>query len=138
MLDSTPRMAISRGRPCERGPVWRELGRKVPRVDGALSTQPGAQAAPPVRNTSSSSMQSPPAKAEATSVISLLPELAQPGASPRSRCCWSSWGRLRCWANVAGRSSPALATRRWSSKTLRIRPGWLHGSILYPDFGPRQ
>ena len=32
----------------------------------------------------------------------------------------------------------ALATRRWSSKTMRIRPGLFCGSILYPDFGPRQ
>ena len=44
----------------------------VPIVDGALSTQPEVQAAPPVRNTSASSMQSPPARAEATSAISLV------------------------------------------------------------------
>ena len=47
MLDSTSCMAISRGRLCERGPVCRKLGGKVPRVDGALTTQPRAQAAPP-------------------------------------------------------------------------------------------
>ena len=35
----------------------------------------------------------------------------------------------RCWAKVASGSSPALATRRWSSKTMRIRSGWLRGSI---------
>ena len=33
--------------------------------------------APPVRNTSASSMQSPPASAEATSVIILSPEFGQ-------------------------------------------------------------
>ena len=50
----------------------RKLRRKVPRVDGALTTQPRAQAVPPVRNTSASSMQSPPARAEATSTQSIL------------------------------------------------------------------
>ena len=51
----------------------RKLRRKVPRVDGALTTQPMAPAVPPVRNTSASSMQSPPASAEATRVIILSP-----------------------------------------------------------------
>ena len=44
----------------------RKLRRKVPRVDGALTVPPRVQAVPPVRNTSTSSMQSPPAMAEAT------------------------------------------------------------------------
>ena len=57
----------------------------VPRVDGALTVPPRVQAVPPVRNTSASSMQSPPAMAEATRVISLSPVLARPGAPPRSR-----------------------------------------------------
>ena len=89
-----------------------KLRRKAPKVEGALTTQPRAQAVPPVRNTSASSMQSPPASADATSVIILSPGLARPGASPRSRCRSTSWGRPRCRANVAGRISPALATRR--------------------------
>ena len=63
----------------------RKLRRKVPRVDGALTVPPRVQAVPPVRNTSASSMQSPPAMAEATRVISLSPVLARPGAPPRSR-----------------------------------------------------
>ena len=44
----------------------RKLRRKVPRVDGALTMPPSVQAVSPVRNTSASSMQSPPAMAEAT------------------------------------------------------------------------
>ena len=107
----------------------RKLRRKVPRVDGALTTQPRAPAVPPVRNTSASSMQSPPASAEATRVTILSPVFARPGALPRSRRCWTSWGRPRCWANVAGRISPALATKRWSSKVIWIRSGSLRGSI---------
>ena len=40
-------------------------------MDGALTVPPRVQAVPPVRNTSASSMQSPPASADATSVIIL-------------------------------------------------------------------
>ena len=61
-------------------------------------------------------MQSPLASADATSVITLSPGLARPGASPRSRCRSTSCGRPRCRASVAGRIRPALLTRRWSSK----------------------
>ncbi len=89
----------------------RKLRRKVPNVDGALTTPPMTPAVPPVRNTSASSMQSPPARAEATRVITLSPVLARPGASPRSRCFWTSWDRPRCRVRVAGRISPALATK---------------------------
>ena len=68
--------------------VWRtwpqrKLRRKVPRVEGAFTVPPRVQAVPPVRNTSASSMQSPPASAEATKVIILSPVFARPGASPR-------------------------------------------------------
>ena len=81
-------------------------------VDGALTVPPRARAVPPVRNTSASSMQSPPASADATRVIILSPVLARPGALPRSRRCRTSSGRPRRRARVAGRISPALATRR--------------------------
>ena len=86
----------------------RKLRRKVPRVDGALSVPPRVQAIPPVRSASASSMQSPPAKADATRVIILSPVLARPGARPRSKCRSTSWGRPRCKANVAGRISPGI------------------------------
>ena len=100
-------------------------------MEGALTTLPRVQAVPPVRNTSASSMQSPPASADATSVIILSPVLARPGARPRSKCRSTSWGRPRCKANVAGRISPALLTRRWSSKAMRMRSGWWRGSISW-------
>ena len=57
-------------------------------MDGALTVPPRVQAVPPVRNTSASSMQSPPTSAEATSVIILSPVFARPGARPRSRWLW--------------------------------------------------
>ena len=109
----------------------RKLRRKVPRVDGALTVPPRVQAVPPVRNASASSMQSMPARAEATSVIILSPVLARPGARPRSRCRSTSWGRPRCWARVVGRINPALLTRRWSSKATWMRSGWLRGSSYW-------
>ena len=65
----------------------RKLRRNVPRVDGALTAQPRTLAVPPARNASASSMQSPPASAEAIRVSSLSPTFARPGAAPRSR-----WG----------------------------------------------
>ena len=76
---------------------------------------------------------SPPASAEATSVIILSPVLARPGARPRSRCRSTSWERPRCKAKVAGRISPALLTRRWSSKAGQSRLNrpqvWESGSL---------
>ena len=107
----------------------RKLRRNVPRVDGALTTQPMAPAVPPMRNTSASSMQSPPASAEATRVSILSPVFARPGAFPRSTCLSTSSRRPRRWARVTGRISPALATRRWSSKAIRMRSGSLDGSV---------
>ena len=54
-------------------------------VDGAFTVPPRAQAVRPARSASASSMQSPPASADATRVISLSPVLARPSALPRSR-----------------------------------------------------
>ena len=96
-----------------------------------MTTQPMAPAVPPVRNTSASSMKSPPASAEATRVSSLSPGFARPGASPRSTWLSTTSRRPRCWARVTGRSSPALATRRGSSNAIWMRSGWLRGSIYW-------
>ena len=125
--DSSSRLTRSSWR------TWphRKLRRKVPRVDGALTARPMAPVVPPVCNTSASSMQSPPASAEVTRVEILSPVLARPGARPRSKCRSTSWGRPRCKANVAGRISPALLTRRWSSKAMWMPSGWLRGSIYW-------
>ena len=51
-------------------------------MDGALTVPPRVRAVPPVRNASASSMQSPPASAEATRVIILSPVLARPRRAP--------------------------------------------------------
>ena len=73
----------------------------------------------------------PPRKrgAEATRVIILSPVLARPGAPPKLRCRSTSLGSPRCRARVAGRSSPTLPARRWSSKATWMGSGWLSGSI---------
>ena len=52
-------------------------------MDGALTVPPGVRAVPPVRNTSASSMQSPPASADGIRVIILSPVFARPGALPQ-------------------------------------------------------
>ena len=60
----------------------RKLRRNVPRVDGALTAQPRTLAVPPARNASASSMQSPPASAEAIRVSSLSPTFRPTRGSP--------------------------------------------------------
>ena len=85
MLGSTPRTAISRGRPCERGPVCRELGQEGAQGGWCLDHAAENAGGPARAQPSASSMQSPPASVEATSVSSLSPVLARPGAPPRSR-----------------------------------------------------
>ncbi len=67
-----PIRAVQRARLCaitwtaSQAPLAAKQRRKVPRVDGALTTQPGTPTVPPARSASASSIQSPPASAEAT------------------------------------------------------------------------
>ena len=107
----------------------RKLRRNVPRVDGAFTVQPSTRPVPPERSASASSMQSPPASAEATRVSSLSPAFARPGAAPRSRWASVSSRRPSRSASVAGSSRPAWSTRRSSSKAIRSRSGVLGVSI---------
>ena len=97
-------------------------GRRLDHAADGVSRPTGAQQ-------SASSMQSPPASEEATRVSILSPGFARPGASPRSTCLPTSSPRPRRWARVTGRISPAFATKRWSSKAIRMRSGSLSGSI---------
>ena len=53
-------------------------------------------------------MQSPPAKAEATRVISLSPVFARPTAPPRSRCFRRSWGRPQAQGEGGGKEQPGI------------------------------
>ena len=54
-------------------------------TQGYKEYMPRTPPVPPARSASASSMQSPPASAEATSVSILSPVFARPGAPPRSR-----------------------------------------------------
>ena len=62
-------------------------------MDGALTVLLRVQAVPPVRNTSASSIQSPPASAEATSVIILSPVLARPGGAAKVEMVVDQFGQ---------------------------------------------
>ena len=54
-------------------------------TQGYKEYMPRTPTVPPARSASASSMQSPPASAEATSISILSPVFARPGAPPRSR-----------------------------------------------------
>ncbi len=99
-------------------------------VDGALTVPPRVQAVPPVRNTLASSMQSPPASAEATRVSILSPGFARPGASPIDVAV-GDFTQAQVLGQGHREQQPGIAIRRWSSKTIWMRSGWLGGSIYW-------
>src|ERR1035437_8134794 len=93
-------------------------------------------------------MQSPPARADATSVHSLSPTFARPCAVPRSRDSSTSSLTPSCWARVAGRSRPASATscapsnatssrsRLWEDRIQQVLlclGRWVYRNAIIPD-----
>ena len=56
---------------------------------------------------------------------------ASPGPAPADQARASSSRLTRSRASVAGRISPALLTRRWSSKAIWMRSGWSSGFIFW-------
>ena len=104
-----------------------------------MTTQPMAPAVPPVRKTSASSIQSPTARP--------CPRESGGRKPPGSSSCRRCWpGPAHPSGPDAGQpvgagpdagpgwptgSSPALATRRWSSKTKVMRSESLRGSIYW-------
>ena len=133
-------------------PPGRKLRRLGPcRVDGRLDHaacehRPSHQRAAHRRRRCSS----PPASAEATSVSILSPVFAVPALLDRGQGDGRRVpARPRCPARVAGRSRPALATRRWSCKEdadtvgqfwsqhllgAALFPGWFLFQNHYPRF----
>ena len=105
----------------------RKLRRNVPRVDGALTTQPRVWAVCATRRRRQCSRR-PPAPTPPGSAS------CRPGSPAPAHCpgpgVVNQFTRPRCWANVTGRSSPALATRRRSS-VIWMRSGWSSGSICW-------
>ena len=77
-------------------------------MDGALTTQPMAPAVPPAHNTSASSIQSPPANAEATSVITLSPVLARPGPIAQAQVPVNQLGQAQMPAQRDWQEQPSI------------------------------
>ena len=86
----------------------RKLRRKVPRVDGALTTQPSTRPVLPERNASVSSIQSPPARAEATRVISLSPVLARPGGISQVNVLVHQFSQTQAQGQAGGQQQPGV------------------------------
>ena len=104
----------------------RKLRRKVPRVDGALTAQPRTPAVPPAaahRRRRCSRRQPAQWRPASASCPPCCPALARRRGQVDGRRVPAGPG--------AGRGWPALATRRWSSKAMRIRPGLFCGSICW-------
>ena len=85
-----------------------KLRRKVPRVEGALAVKPSTRAVPPARSTSASSMQSPPARAEATRVIILSPVFARPGAAAEVEVLPEELGQAKAQGEGGGKDQPGI------------------------------
>ena len=85
-------------------------------------------AVPPMRGTSASLVQSPSANAGAARDSNL--PCASPRLIPFPRSTWWSTNSPtpKRWVIVTGRSSPALATRRWSLQATWMRSGPSGGS----------
>ena len=86
-----------------------EAAQEGPRVDGALTTQPRTPTVPPARSASASSMQSPPASAEATSVSILSPVFRPSRRSAEVKVMVDEFPQ----APGAGLGWPAGAGRHW-------------------------
>ena len=86
----------------------RKLRRKVPRVDGALTTQPSTCSVPPARSVSASSMQSPPANADATRVTILSSVFARPWAMPRVEALLYQLGQAQVPGQGGGKEQPGI------------------------------
>ena len=102
--------------------------RKVPSVDGALTRQSRTPAVPPAAHRRR--MQSPPASAEATSVIILSPVLARPAHHPGPGAAvpvGKDRGAEPGWLGGAGRHWPRGDHR----EATWMRSRWLRGSIYW-------
>ena len=100
-------------------------------MDGALTTQPMAPAVPPARNTSASSMQSPPANAEATSVITLSPGVGSAWGATQVQVPVNQFGQAQMPAQRGWQDQRSICHQRWSSKAIWMRSGWSSASIFW-------
>ena len=68
--------------------------------------KPSTRAVPPARSTSASSMQSPPARAEATRAIILSPVFARPGAEVEALL--EELGQAKAQGEGDGKNRPGI------------------------------
>ena len=77
-------------------------------MDGALTVPPRVQAVPPVRNASASSMQSPPASAEATSVIIFVARVRPPRGIAQVEALPDQFGQAEMPGQGGGKEQPGI------------------------------
>ena len=77
-------------------------------VEAALAVKPRTRAVPSARSVAASLMQSPPASADATSVIILSPVLARPGASPKVEVLLYQLGQALVQGQRGGKDQPGI------------------------------
>ena len=70
--------------------------------------KPSTRAVPPARSTSASSMQSPPARAEATRAIILSPVFARPGAPAQVEVLPEELGQAKAQGEGGGKDQPGI------------------------------
>jgi len=99
-------------------------------VDGVLTMQPSTCSVSPVRSASASSMQSPPAKADAVRVSSLSPSLARPGASPRSTWVVHQLAQSQMVGQSDQQDQPGIGHQAAIVEAILMRSGCCVGSIL--------
>ena len=73
-----------------------------------MTTQPRTRAVPPARNASASSMQSPPARAEATRVNILSPGLARPGGAAQVKVPVNQLGQSQVQGQGGRQEQPGI------------------------------
>ena len=100
-------------------------------MDGALTVPPSVQAVPPVRNTSASSMQSPPSQRRRHQRHHLVARVRPPRGIAQVEALPDEFGQA--WVPRQGGPEGAArhATKRRSSKVIWIQVGWLRGSIYW-------
>ena len=110
---------------------WRygSCGRKVPGVDGALTVPPMVQAVPPVRNTSASSMQSPPAMAEATIVNQLVCSVGPPRLA--AHILGDLYQRVRCRRTTCiGEGGRTRSRQAYGHQAVIVRDSTRYGRAI--------
>ena len=104
-------------------------GWNVPRVDGALTMHPSTKAVRPARSASAASMQSAARQRRGHQRQHLVASVGPPRRIAQVKMMINEFTQAQVLGQGGRKESPALLTRRWSSKAIWMRSGWLRGSI---------